>query len=89
MTGKGKFAGLLGALNSGKEETQKSDIQEDVKSGNHENVNEHEPVVRKKYSTLIDPELLKELQVYAIKAELKDWEVVGQALREFLEKKNS
>ncbi|HEX2243662.1 MAG TPA: hypothetical protein VHK27_10490 [Gammaproteobacteria bacterium] len=84
-------------LKTGKPETPLSGKPENRKEGNQgfmntrkpENLNTGKPdfVKAEKYSTQLQPELIKQVKQYALEHDLKDYEVVQIALREYLKKK--
>jgi hypothetical protein len=67
-------------LKTGKPESMISGKPENLKTGNQENLK------NEKYSTLLQPVLIKQIKQYALEHDLKDYEVIQQAVKEYLEK---
>ena len=65
--------GLPESTLSGKPEIMKTGIQGNLKN--------------EKYSTQLQPALIKQIKQYALEHDSKDYEVIQQAITEFLEKK--
>src|SRR6266852_3789379 len=68
-------------LKSGKPENLLSRKPEIVETGNHGNPK------NEKYSTQLQPTLIKQIKQYALEHDVKDYEVIQQAVKEYLEKK--
>lgn len=68
-------------LKSGKPETLLSRKPEIREAGNHGNPK------NEKYSTQLQPTLIKQIKQYAIEHDVKDYEVIQQAVNEYLQKK--
>src|SRR5437588_11667817 len=73
-------------LNSGNTESMNAGKQVNTNSRKPENLKTRKPdfVKAEKYSTLIDPKLKKEIQVFALEHDMKDYEVIQSAVREYL-----
>lgn len=67
--------------NSGKLDFVLSRKPEIVKSGKPENLK------NEKYSTLLQPSLIKQIKQYALEHDMKDYEVIQQAVQAYLEQK--
>ncbi len=76
---------------SGKPESLKTGIQEIGETGKPETLNSgnREYLKAIKYSTQLHPDLIKRLKQYALGNDVKDYEVVQEALIEYLNKKQS
>jgi hypothetical protein len=76
---------------SGKPENLKSGIQEIRETGKTENLHSgnREYLKAIKYSTQLHPDLIKQLKQFALVNDVKDYEVVQEALTEYLTKKQS
>ena len=80
-------------------ETLKTGFPENLKSGNQENPLSGKPVFKKsgnqenvkneKYSTLLHPLLIKQIKQYALEHDMKDYEVIQQAVQGYLESKKT
>src|SRR5437773_9890990 len=80
-------------------ETLKTSLPENLKSGNHDNLLSSKPVFKKpgnqenvkneKYSTLLHPLLIKQIKQYALEHDMKDYEVIQQAVQGYLERKKT
>ena len=68
-------------LNSGEPDSLLSRKAEYPKSGKPENLK------NEKYSTLLQPTLIKQIKQYALEHDLKDYEVIQQAVQAYLEQK--
>jgi hypothetical protein len=86
-------------LMSGKPETPKAGKPENLKAGIREIRETRKPETPKagnrealkaiKYSTQLHPDMIKRLKQYALINDVKDYEVVQEALTEYLTKKQS
>jgi hypothetical protein len=79
-------------LISGKPDNLKAGIPESILSGKPENLKtrkqEREPFVKaEKYSTQLDPSIIKQIKQYAIEHDIKDYVVVQTAIKDYLERK--
>ncbi len=84
---------------SGKPESRESGKPENLKAGFQENMQSRKPENLKsgnrdalkaiKYSTQLHPDMIKRLKQYALVNDVKDYEVVQEALTEYLAKKPS
>jgi hypothetical protein len=76
---------------SGKPENPKAGIQAITKPRNPENpkAGHREAFKAMKYSTQLHPDVIKRLKQYALSNDVKDYEVVEEALTEYLAKRPS
>jgi len=61
-----------------------------MKTRNHEDKPTPDGLTEKpdKYSTLLDSSLVKKIKIYSAEKEIKDYQVIAQALTEFFERNN-
>ena len=88
---KGQLAGIPESPKSGKPENLKTGIQEIGKAGKPENLKagNHDSLKALKYSTQLHKETILRLKQYALVNEVKDYEVVEDAITEYLNKRES
>jgi hypothetical protein len=74
---------------SGKPENLISGNHENRKSGKPENLKTGKPdfVKAEKYCTQLQPDVIKQIKQYALEHDMKDYEVVQSAIREYINKK--
>jgi hypothetical protein len=97
--GQGRTSGNPETLKTRKPESREAGKPENLKAGNRESRETRKPETLKagnrevfkamKYSTQLHPDVIKRLKQYALSNDVKDYEVVEEALTEYLAKKPS
>jgi hypothetical protein len=95
----GLMSGKPETPKSGKPESRESGKPENLKAGNQGIRETRKPEIPQsgnraalkaiKYSTQLHPDMIKRLRQYALVNDVKDYEVVQEALTEYLERKPS
>jgi hypothetical protein len=81
-------AGFPENLKASLPEFKKTRLPENVETGKPENQKTRNQEKAEKYSTQLQPSVIKKIKQYALEHDVKDYEVIHEAVTNYLDKKN-
>jgi hypothetical protein len=82
-------AGLPESLKTSSPDFKKTRIPENMETGKPENLKTSNQEKAEKYSTQLQPSIIKKIKQYALEHDVKDYEVIQKAVTDYLTKKST